>query len=67
MEILIILLLGVIVFTIYILIEFAIPIVLFYFLVSQPNGHYFWILAILLIIWFITRMTIYIIEETKKK
>ena len=67
METLILLLLGIVIWIVYVLIEFAIPIILFYFLVSQPNSHYFWILAILLTIWFIARMTIYIIKETKKK
>lgn len=60
------LLLGIIIYIVYLAIEFAIPIALFYFIVSHPYKPYTWVLATLLIIWFIARMTIYIIKETNK-
>ena len=60
------LLLGIIIYVVYLVIEFAIPMALFYFIVSHPDKPYTWVLATLLIIWFIARMTIYIIKETNK-
>ena len=66
METLIILLLGIIVFSIYILIEFAIPIILFYLLITHPYNITLWVWAILLIIWFVARMIVYVNKEIKK-
>lgn len=59
------LLIGLIVWLLYVIIEFAIPVALFYFIVSNPDKPYIWILASLLIIWFVARMIVYINKETK--
>ena len=53
------LLLGLIIWLLFILLEFIIPIVLICFIISQPYNHTFWIWAILLIIWFVARMAVY--------
>ena len=66
MEAFLLVLLGIIVYLIYIVIEFAIPIVLIYLLIAHPHNSALWIWATLLIIWFIARMVIYIIKESKK-
>lgn len=63
MEIFFLMLLGAIIYSIYLIIEFSIPIVLFYLTLTHSPT---WVWATLLIIWFIARMTIYIIKETKK-
>jgi len=59
------LLIGLVIWLLYVVIEFAIPMALFYFIVSHPYKPYIWILASLLIIWFVARMIVYINKETK--
>lgn len=66
MEALLLVLLGIVVYLIYLIIEFAIPIVLIYLLIAHPHNSALWIWATLLIIWFIARMAVYIIKESKK-
>ena len=66
MEVLLLLLLGIVVYSIYLIIEFAIPIVLVYLLIAHPHNSVLWIWATLLIIWFIARMAVCIIKESKK-
>lgn len=61
------LLLGIIVYIIYLIIEFAIPVILVYLILSHPHNTTIWYWAILLLVWFIARMTVYIIKEVKKK
>jgi len=67
METFLLLLLGAVIYAIYLIIEFAIPIALIYLILSHPHNTTIWVWAILLLVWFITRMTVYIIKEVKKK
>lgn len=67
METFLLLLLGAVVYAIYLIIEFAIPVILVYLIISHPHSTIIWIWAILLLVWFIARMTVYIIKEVKKK
>ena len=63
MRIFLVALLGIIVYGLYLLIEFAIPIGLIYLCFSHQDLVWLW--GTLLIIWFIGRMILYMIKENK--
>ena len=66
MEAFLLILVGIIVWLVCSLIEFIIPLVLIYLLITQPYNITFWVWAILLILWFVARLVVYVVKETKK-
>lgn len=59
------LLIGLVIWLLYVSIEFLIPCLLVYLIFTQPYNHIVWIWASLLVIWFVARMIVYINKETK--
>ena len=66
MDTILLILTGVVIYLLYLIIDFAIPIVLIYLLITHPYNITLWVWAILLIIWFVARMIVYVNKEIKK-
>ena len=66
LEMLILVILGILFYGFYLIIEFALPIFLLFMIVNHPQDTTVWTWIILLVLWFTARMIVYIIKETKK-
>ena len=57
--------LGLIIYVIFWVLEFITPIALVYCLIVFPDNNLFWVWAILLVVWFVSRAIVYIVKEIR--